>query len=77
MGTAETKREAMSSFERVYARICLEHGWASRQAIADAVRSRGQDTSAVAPTLAVVLVARKVITAEQAQIVQDEAAQVT
>jgi hypothetical protein len=80
MGSSETKREAMNSFERVYARICLEHGWASRQAIADAVRSRSQDAGAgggVFPSLAVVLVARKVITAEQAQIVQDEASQVT
>jgi serine/threonine-protein kinase len=77
MGAAETKREAMSSFERVYARICLEHGWASRQAIADAVRSRNADTSGVVPTLAVVLVARKVITPEQAQVVHDEAEQVT
>jgi hypothetical protein len=77
MGTAETKREAMSSFERVYARLCLEHGWASRQAIADAVRSRTPENGSVVPALSVVLVTRKVITPEQAQTVQDEAEQVT
>ena len=75
MGASETKREIMSSFERVFARICLEHGWASRSAIADAVRARSQEAGA--PALAAVLVARKVITPEQAKIVQDEAAQVT
>ena len=77
MGASETKREAMSSFERVYARLCLEHGWASRNAIADTVRARAQDPGAVVPTLAIALVARKIITPEQAQVLQDEAMQVT
>jgi hypothetical protein len=30
----------MNSFEKVFARICLEHGWASRPQIADAVRAQ-------------------------------------
>src|SRR6185436_2023298 len=77
MGTADTRREIMSSFERVFARLVLEHGWASRSAIADAVRARSQEAGPVVPTIGIYLVAKKVINVEQAQVVQSEAEQVT
>jgi serine/threonine-protein kinase len=77
MGTADTRREVMSSFERVFARLILEHGWAGRSAIADAVRTRSQEAGPVVPPLGVYLVARKVISSEQAQVIQSEAEQVT
>lgn len=70
------RREAMNSFEKVFARICLERGWAGRSEIAEAVRSRtlasSHDTA-----LSELLVSRGVLTPEQAQTVQSEASQVT
>ena len=65
----------MNSFEKVLARICLEHGWASRAQIAEAVRARAQEGSSAA--LAALLVARGVLTQEQATILQTEASEVT
>src|SRR5579883_2866109 len=76
MGTPETKREAMNSFEKVLARLCLEHGWAGRAEIAEAVRARSQSPGS-SPPLAALLVARGVITAEQAGTLLAEASDVT
>ena len=67
----------MTSFEKVYARICLERGWASRSQIADAVRARSQDPASASVSLAHLLVSRGVLTAEQSSILQSEAADVT
>ncbi len=76
MGTAETRREAMNSFEKVMARLCLEHGWASRSQIADIVRARGQSPGGTA-SLASLLVAHRVLTQDQAEILLKEASDVT
>lgn len=65
----------MNSFEKVLARICLEHGWAGRAEIADAVRARSQEGAST--SLADHLVARGVLTAAQAEILQKEAGEVT
>lgn len=67
----------MNSFEKVLARICLEHGWAGRAEIAEAVRARSLDPAAQASPLAGYLLARGVLTAEQAETLQAEAGEVT
>ncbi len=66
----------MNSFEKVFARICLEYGWASRGQIADAVRARSQ-AEAGGASLADLLVRRGVLTQEQASTLQAEASNVT
>src|SRR5579859_292792 len=76
MSSSETRREAMNSFEKVFARICLEHGWAGRSQIADAVRARSENPGGTA-TLAALLIARGVLTEEQAATLQSEASDVT
>jgi hypothetical protein len=75
MGSSDSRREAMNSFEKVLARICLEHGWASRAQIADAVRARAQEGGTAA--LSALLVTRGVLTSEQAVVLQKEATEVT
>ena len=75
MGTSETKREAMNSFEKVFARICLERGWASRSQIADVVKARSQAGGTA--SLSALLVDGGVLTKEQAAVLQSEAADVT
>jgi hypothetical protein len=70
------RREAMNSFEKVLARLCLEHGWASRTDIADAVRARAQNPGANTP-LAALLVARRLLTQEQAETLLAQASDVT
>src|SRR6185503_3411588 len=67
----------MTSFEKVFARICLERGWAGRSQIADAVRARSQDPASASVSLSHLLVSRGVLTHEQASILQSEAADVT
>jgi hypothetical protein len=67
----------MNSYEKVLARLCLEHGWAEGPAIAEAVRARGQDSAAQASSLASWLVTRQVLTAEQADVLQSEVHVVT
>jgi hypothetical protein len=67
----------MTSFEKVFARICLERGWAGRTQIADAVRARAQDPASASLSLSQYLVAARVLTPEQAGILQSEAADVT
>jgi hypothetical protein len=67
----------MTSFEKVFARICLERGWAGRSQIADAVRARTQDPSSASMSLSSLLVSRGVLTQEQASILQNEASDVT
>jgi len=67
----------MTSFEKVFARICLERGWASRTEIADAVRARSQDSASASLSLSSLLVSRGVLTQEQASILQSEAGDVT
>jgi hypothetical protein len=76
MASSETRREAMNSFEKVFARICLEHGWAGRSQIADAVRARSENPGGTV-TLAGLLIARGVLTEEQAATLQSEASDVT
>ncbi len=76
MSSPDTRREAMSSFEKVLARICLEHGWASRTLIADTVRARSESPS-VSASLSSLLVAQGALTAEQASVLEKEAADVT
>lgn len=71
------RREAMNSFERILARICLEHGWAGRSQIADAVRARSQDPGIGAATLGSLLVSRGVLTRDQAGTLHEEALEVT
>ncbi len=66
----------MNSFEKVLARLCLEHGWAGRAEIAEAVRARSQ-SPASSPPLAALLVARGVVTQEQAETLLAEASDVT
>src|SRR5258706_8403735 len=75
--SSSSQREVMNSFERILARICLEHGWASRPQIADAVRARSQDPGGGTASLASVLIARGVLTPEQAGTLQNEASEVT
>jgi hypothetical protein len=67
----------MTSYEKVFARICLERGWASRSDIADAVRSRSQNPESASASLSALLVSRGVLTREQASTLQSEAADVT
>jgi predicted Ser/Thr protein kinase len=67
----------VNSFEKVLARICLEHGWAGRAEIAEAVRSRAEDVTATGVSLATILVTRGVLTAEQAKTLETEAKEVT
>ncbi|HEX7896487.1 MAG TPA: protein kinase [Planctomycetota bacterium] len=67
----------MNSFEKVLARICLEHGWAGRAEIAEAVRARNQDPAAQSASLASYLVARRILSPEQASQLQEEAGEVT
>ncbi|HLY10538.1 MAG TPA: protein kinase [Planctomycetota bacterium] len=66
----------MNSFEKVIARLCLEHGWASRSQIADIVRARSQNSGGTA-ALASLLVAHRVLTQEQAETLLREASDVT
>ena len=66
----------MNSYEKVMARLCLEHGWASRSQIADIVRARSQSSGGTA-SLASLLVAHRVLTGEQAQTLLAEASDVT
>jgi ribosomal protein L37AE/L43A len=75
--SSSSRREVMNSFERILARICLEHGWASRPQITDAVRARSQDPGAGTASLASLLVSRGVLTEEQAGTLQDEVSEVT
>src|SRR5262245_45666914 len=67
----------MTSFEKVFARICLERGWAGRSQLAEAVRARSQDPASASMSLSSLLVSRGVLTQEQAGILQSEAADVT
>jgi serine/threonine protein kinase len=67
----------MNSYEMVLARICLEHGWAGRDQIADAVRARGHDPAVQAFSLSSILVSRGVLTQEQARTLESEASVVT
>jgi hypothetical protein len=76
MGTADTRREIMSSFERVFARSSSSTGGRA------APRSRTPSAPAARrparrPTSGIYLVAKKVINAEQAQVVQSRGEQVT
>ncbi|HVR87644.1 MAG TPA: serine/threonine-protein kinase [Planctomycetota bacterium] len=66
----------MNSFEKVFARICLEHGWAGRSQIAEAVRARSENPGGTA-SLAALLIAHGVLTEEQAATLQSEASDVT
>jgi len=77
MTSSDSRREVMNSSERVFARICLEHGWASRSEIADAVRARSTEPEGAAPSLSTLLVTRNILTREQAQILEEEVLEVT
>ena len=76
MDHTDTRREAMNSFEKVFARICLEHGWASRNQIAELVRARSQSSGGNA-ALPALLVAQGILTQEQAETLLAAAADVT
>jgi serine/threonine-protein kinase len=76
MDNSDTRREAMNSFEKVFARICLERGWASRTQIADLVRARTQSAGGNA-ALPAMLVAQGILTQEQAETLLAAAADVT
>ncbi len=77
MGSSDSRREAMNSYERVFARICLEYGWAGRSQIADAVRARNQEVGGASVSLSSLLVSRGVLTQEQAKSLEEEVREVT
>jgi ribosomal protein L37AE/L43A len=77
MDSSDSRREVMNSYERVFARICLEYGWAGRSQIADAVRARSQEPANAAASLSFLLVSRGVLTEEQARTLEDEVKEVT
>src|SRR5436190_23764326 len=77
MDSSDSRREVMNSYERVFARICLEYGWAGRSQIADAVRARSQDPESASASLSFLLVSRGVLTPDQAKSLEDEVKEVT
>src|SRR4051812_15389198 len=77
MGSSDSRREVMNSYERVFARICLEYGWAGRSQIADAVRARSQEPGGASASLSSLLVSRAVLTQEQARSLEEEVREVT
>jgi predicted Ser/Thr protein kinase len=67
----------MNSFERVFARICLEHGWANRSQIVEVVRARSQAPNGAAPSLSALLIVRGVLTLDQARTLEKQVSEVT
>jgi len=77
MDSSDSRREVMNSYERIFARICLEYGWAGRSQIADAVRARSKDPDQASASLSFLLVSRGVLTQEQAKDLEDKCREVT
>jgi predicted RNA-binding Zn-ribbon protein involved in translation (DUF1610 family) len=77
MDSSDSRREVMNSYERIFARICLEYGWAGRSQIADAVRARSKDPANASASLSFLLVSRGVLTQEQAKDLEDKCREVT
>src|SRR5258707_270730 len=74
---SSSRREVMNSFERVFARICLEYGWATRAQIAEAVRVRTQAPDGAAPSLSALLIVRGIMTLDQTRTLEKQASEVT
>src|SRR5579864_374926 len=77
MGSSDSRREVMNAFERVFARICLELGWATRAQIADAVRARSQAPEGAAPPLSALLIVRGFLTLDQTRTLEKHASEIT
>ena len=77
MDSSDSRREVMNSYERVFARICLEYGWAGRSQIADAVRARSNEPANASASLSFLLVSRGVLTPDQAKDLEEKAKEVT
>lgn len=74
---SSSRGEVMNSFERVFARICLEYGWATRSQIAEVVRARSQAPDGAAPSLSALLIVRGVLTLDQTRTLEKLASEVT
>jgi len=74
---SSVRRDVMSSSDRVFARLCLEHGWATRSQIAEAVQARSQAPSGAAPSLSALLIVRGALSLEQSRILEKQVAEVT
>ena len=77
MDSSDSRREVMNSYERIFARICLEYGWAGRAQIADAVRARSRDPESSSASLSFLLVSRGILTPEQAKDLEEKSKEVT
>jgi hypothetical protein len=67
----------MSSCDRVFARICLEHGWATRSQISEVVLARNEAPAGAAPSLSALLIVRGVLTLDQSRTLEKEVSAVT
>ena len=74
---SSVRREVMNSSDRVFARLCLEHGWATRSQIAEAVQSRSQAPSGAAPSLSALLIVRGALTLDQSRTLEKQVREVT
>jgi serine/threonine protein kinase len=77
MSSSDSRREVMNSQERVFARLCLEHGWATRSQIAEVVRTRSEAPGGAAPPLSALLIVRGVLTLDQSRMLEKQVAEVT
>src|SRR5438309_7472605 len=77
MSSSDSRPKVMNSFERVFARICLEYGWATRDQIAEAVRVRSQAPDGNAPPLSALLIVRGVLTLDQTRTLEKQASEIT
>ena len=77
MSSSDSRRQVMNSFERVFARICLEYGWATRAQIVEAVRVRSQAPDGNAPPLSALLIVRGVLTLDQTRTLEKQASEIT
>jgi predicted Ser/Thr protein kinase len=74
---SSSRGEVMNSFERVFARLCLEHGWATRSQIVEVVRARSQAPNGAAPSLSALLIVRGVLTLDQSRTLAKQVSEVT
>ncbi len=71
------RKIVLQPHETIFARICLEHGWATRAQIAACLQQVSPDRPPADASLPALLVARNIITAEQAEIARAEVAEIT
>src|SRR5436190_23993024 len=72
-----SRGEVMNSIERVFARICLEYGWATRSQLTEVVRARSQAPNGSAPSLSALLIVRGVLTLDQTRTLEKQVSEVT